>query len=102
MYILGESAYDRKVPRELVAQLDWEERPSLGLFLSFQLRSVLNIGESDAAELAALLISKSDRTVREWRTKIWRVEVNYPIGSKDCCSSTGVCRTRNHSETFSK
>ena len=43
-----------------VTHLDWEDRTSLGLF---QLRSVLAKGETEAAELAAIM---TDRTIREW------------------------------------
>ena len=48
-----------------VTQLDWEDRTSLGLFLCFQLTSLLGKHETEAAELAGMMIGKSDRTIRE-------------------------------------
>ena len=57
------------VCEDWVTHLDWEDRTSLGLFLCFQLRSVLAKGETEAAELAAIMTGKSYRTIREWRTK---------------------------------
>ena len=37
---------------------------SLGLFLSFQLVKHLNVGETKAAELAGLMIGRSNRTIK--------------------------------------
>ena len=48
--------------------LDRDDRVSLGLFLYFQLTKLLNMGELKAAELAEMMIGKSERTVREWRS----------------------------------
>ena len=53
---------------------DWTRlgRPaSLGLFLTFQLKSVLGKGESETAELAGLMTGMSDKTIREWRDKFF-------------------------------
>ena len=41
---------------------------SLGLFLCFQLSKLLDLGETKAAELAGIMIGKSDKVVREWRS----------------------------------
>lgn len=46
---------------EWVSSLTWEDRASLGLFLSFQLSSSLGKGETEAAEIAGQMIGKSDR-----------------------------------------
>lgn len=54
-----------------VSQLDWEDRVSLGLFISFQLTNVLGKGETEAAELAGLMIMKCERTIREWRSRFF-------------------------------
>ena len=44
-----------------VSHLDRDDLVSLGLFLSFQLASHLNLGETKAAELASVMINKSDK-----------------------------------------
>ena len=53
-----------------VAQLEWEDRTSLGLFLCFQLTSLLVKHEPEAAELAGMMIRKSDKRTREWKAVI--------------------------------
>ena len=40
-----------------VTHLNWEDRASLGLLLCFQLKSVLAQGETETAELAALILT---------------------------------------------
>ena len=50
-----------------VTSLSWEDHASLGLFISFQLTKVLQKGETDAAELAGMIIGKSEQTIRKWR-----------------------------------
>ena len=52
-----------------VTQLDWEDRTSLGRFLYIQLTSLPGKHETEAAELAGVMIGKSDRTIREWNAK---------------------------------
>ena len=52
---------------EWVTQLSREDRISLGIFLQYQLAVVLQKGETESAELAALMICKSDRSIREWK-----------------------------------
>ena len=37
------------------------------LFLCFQLTKHFELGETKAAELAGMMIEKSDKAVREWR-----------------------------------
>lgn len=49
-----------------VLQLDRDDCMSLGIFLAFQLNKHLGQGETEAAELAGLMIGKSDQTVRQW------------------------------------
>ena len=53
---------------EWVCQLELEDRTSLGLFLCLQLTTLLGKGETEAAELAGIMIGKSDKTIREWRS----------------------------------
>lgn len=48
-----------------VTSLSWEDRASLGLFISFQLTKVMQKRETDATELAGMMVGKSDKTIRE-------------------------------------
>jgi hypothetical protein len=48
--------------------LDRDDRVSLGIFLYFQLLKVLSMGEVKAAEVAGMMIGKSERIIREWRS----------------------------------
>ena len=52
-----------------VGQLERDDLVSLGLFLTFQLSNLLQKKETEAAELAGIMIGKSDRTIREWKAK---------------------------------
>lgn len=44
---------------------------SLSLFLCFQLTKHLALGETKAAELAGVMVEKSDKTIREWRKEFF-------------------------------
>ena len=52
---------------EWLAQLSWEDNTSLGLFLSFQLPSLLSVSKYRAAELAGILIGKSINAIISWQ-----------------------------------
>ena len=54
---------------EWVTSLDRTTKISLGLFVTFHLEKTLNLAKTEAAEYAAMMIGKSDRTVRKWRSK---------------------------------
>ena len=51
-----------------VQSLDHEDRKSVGMLLCLVLVKELFFTETRAAELAAKVIKKSDKTVRRWRT----------------------------------
>ena len=48
---------------EWVASLSWENRISLGLFLTSQMSTLLEKGETQAVELAAQMIGSSDKLI---------------------------------------
>ena len=52
---------------EWVAQLSCKDTFSLDIFLQYQSSAVLQKAETESAELAALMIGKSDRTICEWK-----------------------------------
>ena len=54
-----------------VLQLDRDDKVSLALFLCFQLSKHLGCGETRAAELAGVMVGRSDRSVREWRSEFF-------------------------------
>ncbi len=56
-----------KFCEEWLEQLSWEDKTSLGLFLSFQLLSLLNVSKYRAAELAGILVGKSVNAIITWQ-----------------------------------
>ena len=59
-----------------VLSLNGEDTISLSLFLTFHLAQLLNFTSTKAAEYAAIMVGKSDRTIRQWRADF---EVNKAI-----------------------
>lgn len=59
-----------------VTSLSRKDHASLGLFISFQLTTVLQKGETDAAELAGMMVGKSQKSIRKWRAHF--LETNDP------------------------
>ena len=57
-----------------VAKLNRDDLVSLALFLCFQLTSHLNVGETKAAELVSIMINRSDKTIREWKSLFFQNE----------------------------
>ena len=55
----------------LISHLDKDENVSVSLFLCFQLTKQLNLGDTKAAELAAMMIGRSDKAVHEWRSQFF-------------------------------
>ncbi len=58
-----------KFCEDFVLQLDADQRIGLGVFLTFQLEKHFQLGSTKAAELAGMMINRSDRSVRAWKTK---------------------------------
>ena len=56
---------------EWVSQLDRDDRVALGLFLCSQMTRHLEIMETRAAELAGLMIGKSNKTIHEWKKQFY-------------------------------
>ncbi len=70
-----------------VSHLDRDDHVSLGIFLCFQLTRHLEDGETKAAELAGMMIGKSDKTVREWRKQFFENDGVIPSGSRASTSA---------------
>ena len=52
---------------EWVASLDRDDRMSLGIFLSHHLENLVGFSKLMAAEYSGMMLSKSERTIRQWR-----------------------------------
>ena len=53
---------------EWVLSLDRDDKIALGLFLTYNLQHTLNFTATRSAEYAAIMMGKSERTIRQWRT----------------------------------
>ena len=54
-----------------VGQFERDDLVSLGLYLTFQLSNLLQKKETEVGEIAGIMISKSDRTIWEWKAKFF-------------------------------
>lgn len=79
-----------------VLQLDRDDRVSLGLFLCFQLKKHMDLGDTRAAELAGLMIGKSDRAVREWRSEFFKNDGQIPESKQGKYQRSGVMWSSEH------
>ena len=75
---------------EWVSELDRDDRVALGLFLCFQMTRHLDIKETRAAELAGMMIEKSDKTVREWRKQFFENDAVIPESKQGKYQRSGV------------
>ena len=74
----GASATSERSSQEILSQfcdewlkvLDRDDKKSLALFLCYNLMSHFELNNTRAAEIAAEMVDKSDRTVRQWRTDL--------------------------------
>lgn len=54
---------------DYVLQLDNDQRIGLGVFLSFQLVKYFKLGSTRAAEIAGMMIGRSDKSIRSWKSR---------------------------------
>ena len=66
------------------------DRISLGIFIQYQLSTVLQKGETESAELAALMIGKSDRTIRDWIAQFLENDCKVPDSKQGHYQRSGV------------
>lgn len=79
-----------------MAQLSREDKISLGIFLQYQLSVVLRRGETDSAELVALMMGMSDRAIREWKQQFLKNEGKIPEGKQGNYQRSGVLWHNEH------
>ena len=85
-----------------VSHLDRDDLVSLGLFLCFQLSKHFDIGETKAAEVAGMMINKSDRTVHDWRTHFYTSNGEIPDSTQGQYQRSGIlwaCENLNKKAT---
>ena len=68
----GEASDDDNVSADMFCEdfvllLDSDQRRSLGIFLSFQLKKHSILGSTKAAELAGMMTGGSDKSIRAWK-----------------------------------
>ena len=67
---------------EWVTQLSRDDRYALGVFLQYHLHETVGKCETEAAELAGLMIGWSDRTVRDWKAQFYENDGKFQKASK--------------------
>ena len=75
---------------EWVKTLDHEDRKSLAVFLCHNFVTHFSFTETHAAEYAAKMVYKSDRTVRQWRTDLVHNGGEFPDTKQGRYQRTGV------------
>ena len=53
---------------EWVISLERDDKIALGLFFTFNLKQAFNCTSTKAAEYAAMMMSKSEHTIRQWKS----------------------------------
>ena len=79
-----------KFVEEWLQVLGKEEVKSVAMFLCYHLVSMFSFTETKAAEYAALLLNKSDRTVRRWRSGLIENDGVLPESEHGKHQRTGV------------
>lgn len=75
---------------EFVILPQHEVRVGLDLFLYFQLNSMLNKSETEAAELSGMMIGKSEKNMRDWKNHFFKNEGEIPFGKQGHYQSSGI------------
>lgn len=78
---------------EWVSSLDRKDRISLGLFLCFQLSKQFQLRQTETAEIVGLMVGRSDRTVREWKSAFFENGGEIPEGKQGKYKRTGLLWT---------
>ena len=79
-----------KFCEEWLAQLSWIDRTSMGLFLSFQLTTLLCVSKYRAAELAGILVGKSTNAIIEWQESFFNNDGTVIDHGQGCYQRCGV------------
>ena len=79
-----------KFAEDWLETLDKDEIKSVSLFLCCQLVHMFSFTETKAAEYAATMVKKSDRTVRRWRSGLIDNDGVLPESQQGCYQRSGV------------
>jgi len=75
---------------EWVAQLSRDDKYSLAIFLQYHLCKTVGKGNTEASELAGLMIGKSEKTIREWRDEFYNNDCKIPNSEQGQYRRSGV------------
>ena len=75
-----------------VSHLKRDDRVSLGLFLCFQLTKHLDLWDTKAAEIAGMMLGRSDKTVREWH-KQFLEDGEIPVSKQGKYQQSGLVKS---------
>ena len=95
---VAEDASTERNAHELLCQfseewlkvLDRDDKKSLAIFLCYNLMCHFELNNTQAAEIAAQMVNKSDRTVRQWRTDLVANDGILPESKQGRYQRTGV------------
>ena len=73
-----------------MAQLSRDDRYSLEVFLEFHLSVTVGKSTTEAAELAGLMIGRSDRTICDWKAKFYENDGSVPESAQGQYQRSGV------------
>ena len=82
-----------------ISHLDRDNIVSLGLFLCFQLTKQLNLGDTKAVELAAMMIGRSVKAVRDWRSQFFENDGEIPESKQGKYRRSGILSMSRGSQT---
>lgn len=75
---------------EWVLHLDRDDKISLSLFISFHLEKMFNFTQTSAVEYAAIMLDRSERTIRQWRTDFVDNNGEIPESKQGRYQRTGI------------
>ena len=75
---------------EWVLHLDRDDKISLSLFICFHLEKIFQFTQTNAAEYASIMLGKSDRTIRQWRTDFTANNGEIPENKQGRYQRTGI------------
>ena len=71
-------------------QLDRDDRLSLGIFLVYNLKVHMGKGETEAAELAGMMVGRSERTIHDWQSRFIANDFILPDSKQGQYQRSGV------------
>ena len=79
---------------EWIMSLDHDDKKSLSMFLCYNLSLHFKMKDTEAAELTAKMVHKSDRTIRQWRTDLVNNDGIMPESQQGRYQQKGVLKNK--------